>query len=167
MVRGSQATKIGKSHQGNIQNIVPSAMLWILLKLHMDLILKIPIVIHMVLPQINFNKLLMLCPRWLNIDAYASTTGLSFFPYALINFIFRRSWILYSEAIGHLIYDSALATEKESLLILIVNLLVGSSAYITCTGVIHFNKDITLNNILYISYSNVSQQALKGSGGGD
>lgn len=85
-----------------------------------------------------------------NNDAHANAAGLSLFPNASINSIFTKPWILDSRATDHITFDSTLFTQTESPSIPVVNLPTGSSAPITSIGVIPFNSNITLDNVLCV-----------------
>jgi len=84
-----------------------------------------------------------------NSDVFANVAGLLSTD-AFINFISTKPWILDSGATNHISSEPNFLTHTTLPTIPLVNLPTGSTAPITATGNVNFNKDITLQNVLCV-----------------
>ncbi|KAI4318109.1 hypothetical protein L6164_025917 [Bauhinia variegata] len=84
-----------------------------------------------------------------NDNAYVNAAGL-FSSSNAINLIFTKPWILDSGATNRITTDCNLFTHTDISSIPIVKLPIGSSTFMTSTGTIPFNYNITLTKVLCI-----------------
>lgn len=85
-----------------------------------------------------------------NNDIFANAAGLFSASETHVNSVFTNSWILDSGATDHMTSHSSLLSESQPPFSHTVNLPNGTSAPITHTGNIVFNRDITLENVLCV-----------------
>nr|CAD1834152.1 unnamed protein product [Ananas comosus var. bracteatus] len=85
-----------------------------------------------------------------NNDIFANAAGLFSASETHVNSVFTNSWILDSGATDHMTSHPSLLSESQPPFSHTVNLPNGTSAPITHTGNIVFNRDITLENVLCV-----------------
>ncbi|KAG0464026.1 hypothetical protein HPP92_020095 [Vanilla planifolia] len=85
-----------------------------------------------------------------NSDIFANAAGLFSASKSHVNSVFTNSWILDSGATDHMTSHTSLLSKSQPSFSHTVNLPNDTSAPITHTGNIVFNRDITLENVLCV-----------------